>query len=173
MPRAITTPTKPRKPLPIGHLDVHVDQATLNLLDSHIANNRHRGATRVSEVTAAIHAYIKPQDPTPALFRAVNRLENHLATAVTRIDMLGAAFLHFLRYYFVPYPDFPESVKRDAELKANDKLAKYLRSLQRRTTKKDAMQFLDPQNIANIVAELNETIRTLVREHTDSQGDLL
>lgn len=173
MERTLAKSATKTRPAPTGYLHIRIDKATLNLLDSHVANNRHQSATRKSVVTAALNAYIKPQDPTPALFKAVNRLENHLATAVSRIDMLGAAFLHFLRYYFVPYPDFPESVKRDAELRANDKLAKYLRSLQRRTTKKDAMQFLDPQNIANIVAELNETIRTLVREHTDSQGDLL
>jgi len=152
-----------RSPLPRQErLHVRLDTETLQLLDSHVANNRSRGASRSSEVAAAIRAYVEPQDQTPALFRAINRLENHLATTRARLDMLGNAFLHYLRYWFVLWPDLPPETNKRSQIKANDMLAKFLRSLQRRLDKKDLYQLLDPGQLDAMIGELKQTVTELI-----------
>jgi len=168
-----TEPTKQPAGVRSERLHVRINTSTMRLLDSHVDNNRFRGASRSSVVDAAIRAYTQPDDQMPAIFRAINRLENHVDTTSKRLDMLGNAFLHYLRYWFVLWPDLSPEVTRQNQVKANDRVAKFLRSLQRRTNKKDLYQLLDPEHFDTMIQEFQQTVTALLAQRTgtiDEEG---
>ena len=162
------TSRRKRRPSRHSHLDVCIPHDLNAALDAHIAARRHLGATRTSVTEEALWAFLKPEDPYSSLFRSLNGLENRLATMSTRIDMLGQSFFHFLRYWFILWPDIPQDHLKQNVVQARGMLAKYVGSLRRRLDKKDLWDILDPAALDDVIAELKQTVTEIL---TDGQPD--
>ena len=156
------------RPSKTARLHVRIDQDLETKLDAHIASHRHLGATLTSVTEEALQAFLKPQDPYSSVLRSLNGLENRLATMSTRIDMLGQSFFHFLRYWFILWPDVPQDHLKQNVVQARGMLAKYVGSLRRRLDKKDLWDILDPAALDDVVTELQRTVTDIL---TDGQSD--
>jgi len=157
-----------RRPGKTGRLHVRIAQDLEARLNAHVAANRHSGATRTSVAEDALRAFLRPQDPYSSIFRSLSVLENRLTTMSTRVDMLGQSFFHFLRYWFILWPDIPQDHLKQNVVQARGMLAKYIGSLRRRLDKKDLWDILDPDALDDVIAELQKTITDIL---TDGQQD--
>ena len=149
-------------------LQIDITPELERMLHSYVLANRHRGVTLRSATEEALQAFMKPQDPYSAILRLLNGLENRLSTMSTRVDMLGQSFFHFLRYWFILWPDIPQDHLKQNVVQAKGMLAKYVGSLRRRLDKKDLWDILDPAALDDVVAELKQTVTEIL---TDGQSD--
>ena len=151
-------------------MSVRIEPTLHRELDSFVEARRHRGLSKQDAVQEAIRSYLNPQDETPAIFRALNRIDNHVHTANKRLDMLGQLFLHYIRYYFLLWPDMTKEETTERQIRSNEMFGKYLRSLKRRVDKQDLYQILDPDQIDAMMQEITETIQDLITEKTERHG---
>ena len=160
---------KKRSPGPSRRrLQVDIAPETERTLHSYVLANRHRGVTLRSATEEALQAFMRPQDPYSGILRSLNGLENRLSTMSTRVDMLGQSFFHFLRYWFILWPDIPQEHVKHNVVQAQGMLAKYVGSLRRRLDKKDLWDILDPAALDDVIAELQQAVTDIL---TDGQAD--
>jgi len=149
-------------------LQVDITPETERTLHAYVLANRHRGVTLRSATEEALQAFMKPQDPYSGVLRSLNGLENRLSTMSTRVDMLGQSFFHFLRYWFILWPEIPQEHVKHNVVQARGMLAKYVGSLRRRLDKKDLWDILDPTALDDVIAELQQAVTDIL---TDGQSD--
>ena len=160
-----------KTPRRVSRMEIRIDHEVHNDLLVYLARRPGKAETKSSVVESALRAYLHPKEPYPAIFRALNRIENTQATTSSRVNMLGHVVLHFLRYWFVLWPDMSEEHNSQRKARSSEMMTKYLQSLRRRLDRKDLWDILDRSQIDDIIEDLRTSIGDLLTEDVEEAID--
>lgn len=109
----------------------------------------HGTFSRSSVVKAALNKFFYDDKELAAIFKGLNRYNNHLDRIDERLNVLSEAFLLFLRFYFAVAPETEPQAKEQVELKSAVSYARFFELLKEQLREGDIESLFQEKRVAN------------------------
>lgn len=105
--------------------------------------------SRSSVVKAALNKFFYDDKELSAIFKALNRYNNHLDNIDERLQIFSEAFLLFLKFYFALTPESDPQAKEQDESKSAISYARFLELMKEQLKEGDIESLFHEKRAAN------------------------